>query len=383
MSVEAASKEFTIPTHVLPHIELGPELSIIIPTKNERDNIVPLYERLCVALKSENWEAIFVDDDSDDGTSDEIQKLARVDRRIRLIYRIGRRGLSSACVEGILASVSPFIAVMDADLQHDETLLPQMLNCLRSEPIDVVVGSRYVSGGGIGQWARWRALISGTATKFSRYILKVSISDPMSGFFMLRRDVFRAAMRNLSAIGFKILTDLLVSSPQPLRVKEIPFEFKARHSGESKLDTLVAWEYLLLLADKFAGQFVPIRFVLFSIVGGIGVFTNLALLWLLLKLFELPFTTSQTVATGLTIISNFVLNNWLTYHDQRLKGWSFITGLISFFIICSFGAAANVGIASLLYGQSHVNWWLAGIAGAAMSAVWNYAVSSTITWRKS
>src|SRR5207247_1338294 len=144
------------------------------------------------------WEVIFVDDDSADGTPDAVQGIARVDRRVRLLHRIGRRGLSSACIEGIQASTSPFVAVMDADLQHDEALLPRMLEALRHEPIDIVVGSRYVEHGSIGTWSKERAQLSSVATRLGRYLLRVPLADPMSGFFMVRREAFQEAVRTLS-----------------------------------------------------------------------------------------------------------------------------------------------------------------------------------------
>ena len=246
-----------------------------------------------------NWEAIFVDDNSVDGTPDIVRGLARKDRRVRLIHRIGRRGLSSACIEGIQASTSPYVAVMDADLQHDEKLLPNMLETMRTEPVDIVIGSRYVTGGSIGLWDGQRAFLSDIATRIGRRALNISISDPMSGFFMVRREAFQAAIRGLSAMGFKILIDLFASSPQALRAKELPYTFSPRLAGESKLDNLVGWEYLMLLADKLVGHLVPIRFVVFTIVGSTGVISHLIALWFFLMVFHLPFIVSQSIATAL------------------------------------------------------------------------------------
>jgi dolichol-phosphate mannosyltransferase len=360
----------------------GPELSVIVPTRNEHDNVRPVYDALCRTLQNIDWEVIFVDDDSQDGTLEAIYRFASQDRRVRCIQRIGRRGLASACVEGILASSAPYVAVMDADLQHDERLLPRMLDILKSEPIvDAVVGSRYLEQGSIGAWNRHRAWLSSLATRFGRSILQVPIADPMSGFFMLRRETFQRSMRRLSSIGFKILLDIFASSPRPLQVKEIPFHFRERHAGESKFDALIGWEYIMLLADKIIGNIIPIRFLLFALVGGLGLVVHLAVLWLCLNSMQLTFELSQATATVVAIIGNFTLNNWLTYHDRRLTGWRFVRGLLSFALICSFGAVANVGIATLLFTQQHALWWVAGIAGAAMSAVWNYAVTSALTWR--
>jgi dolichol-phosphate mannosyltransferase len=360
----------------------GPELSVIVPTRNEHNNVRLVYDALCQTLQGIDWEAIFVDDDSQDGTPEAVYRLASQDRRVRCIQRIGRRGLASACVEGILASSAPYVAVMDADLQHDERLLPRMLDILKSDPtVDAVVGSRYVEQGSIGTWSQCRAWLSRLATRFGRSIMQVPIADPMSGFFMIRRETFRSSMRRLSSIGFKILLDILASSPRPLRVKEISYHFRERHAGESKFDLLIGWEYLVLLADKVIGHVIPVRFVVFALVGGLGLVVHLAVLWLCLNPMELTFELSQATATGVAIIGNFMLNNLLTYHDRRLTGWKFVGGLLSFALICSFGAVANMGIATLLFTERHAFWWAAGIAGAAMSLVWNYAVTSALTWR--
>jgi dolichol-phosphate mannosyltransferase len=360
----------------------GPELTVIVPTRNEHDNVRPVYDALSRTLQGIDWEVIFVDDDSQDGTAEAVCRLANQDRRVRCIQRIGRRGLASACVEGILASSAPYVAVMDADLQHDERLLPRMLDTLKTEPIvDAVVGSRYVEHGSIGTWNRHRAWLSSLATRVARSIMRVPIADPMSGFFMLRREAFQKSMRRLSSIGFKILLDIFASSPCPLQVKEIPFHFRSRRAGESKFDALIGWEYVMLLADKVIGHIMPIRFVVFALVGGLGLLVHLTVLWLCLNPMHLTFELSQATATGVAITSNFTLNNWLTYHDRRLTGWRFVRGLLSFALICSFGAVANVGIATLLFTRQHSLWWVAGIAGAAISSVWNYAVTSALTWR--
>jgi dolichol-phosphate mannosyltransferase len=256
-----------------------------------------------------------------------------------------------------------------------------MLQMLMTEPVvDVVVGSRYVEHGSIGTWSRGRALISSVATGIGRALMRVPVADPMSGFFMVRRQAFQGAVRRLSNIGFKILLDILASSPHPLQVKEIPFHFRERHAGESKFDALIGWEYLMLLADKLIGHIVPVRFVLFGLVGGLGLLVHLAVLWLCLNPMHVGFALAQSLATGIAMLGNFALNNVLTYRDRRLTGWRFARGFVSFALICSFGAAANVGIATVLFDQQR-SFWLAGIAGAAMSSVWNYAVSSTLTWR--
>jgi dolichol-phosphate mannosyltransferase len=357
-----------------------PILTIVVPTLNERDNIKPLIALLDAALPNVDWEVMFVDDDSTDDTARRIRALALVDPRVRCIQRIGRRGLSTACIEGVLACSAPYVAVMDADLQHDEALLPRMLEILRHENVDLVIGSRYADGGGLGDWADRRAWISRLGTKLARLICEQDISDPLSGFFMCRREVFESAVRRLSGQGFKILLDLLASSPGPLRVYELPFEFRTRRHGESKLDTLVVWEYFVLLADKLFGHIVPVRFTLFALIGAVGLAVHMSILWAGLHVAALKFGVAQSLATLAAMTSNFFLNNILTYRDQRLHGWRILRGLFTFYGICAIGATANVGIASYLF-NTHQTWWVAGVLGVIIGAVWNYAMSSIFTWR--
>jgi len=356
------------------------ELSVVIPTFNERDNIEPLVEKLEQVLAGIAWEAIFVDDDSPDDTAEQVRAVAGRKPQIRCLQRIGRRGLSTACIEGILASAAPYVAVMDADLQHDESLLPAMLAALRAGGVDVVVGSRYTAGGGIGEWDKSRAMISDVAGRLSRLVVKAELRDPMSGFFMLTRPAFAASVRRLSGQGFKILLDIFASSPKVLAFKELPYQFRQRVHGESKLDAMVAWEYVLLLLDKLVGHIVPVRFALFAMIGALGVVVHLAVLGLALKFLGVDFTPAQSAATLVAMTSNFLLNNWFTYRDRRLRGWRLLSGLLSFYVVCSVGAVGNVGIAAYVF-QVDRSWWLAGIAGAVVGSVWNYATSSVFTWR--
>jgi dolichol-phosphate mannosyltransferase len=355
------------------------ELTVVVPTFNERDNVAPLIELLEKALAGIEWEVVYVDDDSTDGTAAKVRELAQGNRRVRCLQRIGRRGLSTAVIEGMLASSAPYLAVIDADLQHDETLLPRMLEVIKAEGLDVVVGSRHVTGGGLGDWDKGRVAISGFATRLARLVVTAELSDPMSGFFMVTRPAFEQAVKRLSGQGFKILLDLFASTPTPYRFTELPFTFRQRLHGESKLDSLVVWEYLMLLLDKLIGRFVPVRFVLFAAVGATGVIVHLTTLRLALA--GLGFPVSQAIATVVAMTSNFALNNILTYRDKRLRGMKFLVGLLTFYAICSVGGVANVGVASAVFEQNYA-WWVSGIAGAVVGVVWNYAVSSIFTWRR-
>jgi dolichol-phosphate mannosyltransferase len=357
------------------------DVTIVAPTFNERDNVPELISRLERVLPPRRWELVFVDDDSLDGTVDVLRNTAQTDSRIRILHRIGRRGLSSAVVEGILSTTSPFIVVMDADLQHDEAVLPAMLERLRQGDVDVVVGSRYLDGGGTGDWSQRRVAISRLSSRIARLATGVELSDPMSGFFAIRREAFDRVVRKLSPQGFKILLDVVASGRGSLRVAEVPFTFRTRQHGESKLDTAVAWEYLTLLLDKTVGQLVPARFVMFMLVGGLGVAVHMSVLGAATQLFHAAFVTGQTAATIVAMTFNFFVNNQLTYRDRRLRGWKLLSGLLSFYAVCSIGAVANVGIANFMFGEQY-SWWLSGISGVLVGAVWNYAASSVFTWRR-
>lgn len=360
----------------------APELCVVIPVLNERANIAPMVARLRHVLAGIGWEVIFVDDDSRDGTREEVAAIGRTDARVRLLHRIGRRGLSSAFIEGAQASLAPFIAAMDGDLQHDEALLPRMFAALRDDGYELAIGSRYIAGGGVGTWDRTRAGMSDVATRLSRLVLHAPVSDPMSGFFMVRRTTLDRALHRLSALGFKILLDLLASLPAPPRLIELPYQFRNRVAGESKLDAGVLRDYAMLLADKLFGHVVPVRFLLFAAVGALGIAAHLVMLRLGLTLGGLSFRAAQTLATAVAIVGNFTLNNVFTFRDRRLRGRRLVTGLVTFSLICSVGAVGNIGIAQVLFGENHSAWWFAGAAGALMSLVWNYAVSSVVTWRR-
>ena len=356
------------------------QLSIVVPTFNEAGNVAMLVEKLGAALGNLNWEVIFVDDDSPDGTASEARRLAQENGRVRCLQRIARRGLSSACIEGMLASSAPVIAVMDADLQHDEHLLPQMFETLTREALDIVVGSRHVAGGDAESFSDDRAKKSELATRLSRMVVPENLCDPMSGFFMITRESFESCMRHLSGIGFKILLDLFASAPSPLRFKELPYSFGERHAGESKLDNQAVWDYGMLLLDKLFGRFVPVRFVAFIMVGGIGVFVHMAILAVLYQALDYGFVTSQVWATIFAMTVNYVINNVITYRDLQLKGWDWLRGWVSFVLACSIGAVANVGVAGYLFAED-TGWLLAGFAGIVVGAVWNYAITQLYTWR--
>ena len=357
-----------------------PEIAVIIPTFNEADNVAEIARRLQACLQGIAWEIIFVDDDSPDGTAARVQELARRDPRIRLLRRVGRRGLSSACIEGMLASTAPYLAVIDADLQHDETRLPLMLERLKAGELDLVVGSRYVAGGSLGDWNERRQAMSRFASRLARRLTHADLTDPMSGFFLVRAEILADCVYDLSGVGYKILLDILASVPRPLKFEEVPYGFRQRQAGESKLDNAVLWEYALMLLQKLVGPRIPVRFIAFSLIGGSGVVVHLAVLWFLNRFLGASFLLGQTVAALVAMTTNFFLNNSLTYRDVRLRGRQLIWGWFSFVLACAVGAIANVGIATYLF-EGDSGWILSALAGILVGAVWHYAVTAVYTWR--
>lgn len=359
---------------------LPADLAIIVPTFNERENIGRLIDQLDRALTGIAWEVIFVDDASPDGTARVVHELGRRDPRVRGVLRLGRRGLAGACIEGFLAASAPYLAVMDADLQHDAGLLPRMLDALAAGSTDLVIGSRYVEGGSVGAFDAKRRLGSQLSTLMARRMTAVDVADPMSGFFMIRQDAFQRLASELASEGFKILFDILATARGGLRVTEIPYTFGARSAGNSKLDMQNMLDFAGLLVSKLSGGRIPLRFVSFMTVGLTGVVVHLAALKLELML-GIPFAYAQATATLVAMTSNFALNNAITYRDMRLSGFAAAKGLMIFYLICGTGALSNVGVATWLYANEPV-WWIAGLAGSAVGAVWNYMMSSAVLWRR-
>ncbi|WP_394270710.1 glycosyltransferase [Qipengyuania sp.] len=359
----------------------GPELAIVLPTLNERDNLAPLVERIENALGPAGWEVLIVDDDSRDGTADEARRLSRTDPRVRVIQRIGRRGLSSAAIEGFCATAAPYVAVMDADHQHDPLLLVDMLAAVRGGEAEVAVASRFADGASMADWNRPdREKLSNLANTLARKLTGVDLSDPMSGFFLLPTATARALAPRLSGIGFKILLDLLATADTPLRVKDFPMNFSARRSGESKLDRAIALDFLAGLYDKSFGRIIPTRFALFGTVGALGVLVHMAILYGLILTVGTAFSWSQAIATFGAMTFNFWLNNWLTYRDKRLDTPDrLFWGWVSFIVACSIGAFANVAVATTMH-DAGFHTFPAALVGIAIGSVWNYALSSRFVW---
>ncbi len=361
-------------------------LSIITPTYNESKNVKPFVLSIRKVLKKfKNYEIIFVDDNSIDKTYKIVQTLSKKYKNVRCIRRIGRRGLSSAVIEGSLSSSADLLLIMDADLQHDEKKIPAMLNLQKKYNLDMVIGSRFLKNRYSSGLSKKRNFISKLANWLATKISGVALTDPMSGFFLVKRNIIDQQASKLTGLGFKILLDILSSAKNQINYKEIEFCFKERKFGESKLSPLVVWEYMLLLWETRFGKFIPARFVSFCIIGGTGVLNHLIILYLL-KSINLEFILAQSFATLSAMTGNFFLNNILTYRDRQKKGFQALKALIIFYVTCGLGAVANVGIANSLYlgkiNEVSFTWYISGIVGALVGAVWNFLMSTLITWRQ-
>ncbi len=357
------------------------DLAVIVPTFNEIDNIEPLVNSLFKVLAPLNFEIIFVDDNSPDGTAEKARELALQYPQIRCLQRVGRRGLSSAVIEGFLATSAPYAAVIDGDMQHDETRLPRMLEMLVTENVDLVVATRYTPGAGIGDWSEQRANMSRRATNIARRLTGVTLSDPMSGFFMMSTQHFRSRVTDLTGVGYKILLDILSARGNELKIAEIPYNFRSRQMGESKLDTKVVLEFAELLIARTAGRFVPTKFIMFSIVGAFGVLVHLGVLSAIFGSGLASFITAQIIATVVAMTVNFFVNNFFTYFDRRLAGWQLLTGWLSFSAASAVGALANIGLSAYLFETLGFPWLGAALVGIVVGATWNYAITALFTWR--
>lgn len=357
-----------------------PELTIVVPTLEERENLPAFLAALESALAGIDYEVIFVDDDSPDGTAGLARRIAQHDRRVRILQRIGRRGLSSAVLEGMMASSAPYLAVMDSDLQHDESILPAMLKKLRDEHLDLVVATRLCPGGSMGEMPAYRRRLSEWGRSLSALICRTRLSDPMSGYFVVTREYVGEAARRLSGTGFKVLLDLVVSARRPLRFAEIPYRFRPRRHGQSKLDIVVAVEYLELLADKLVGDFVPASYVVFGCAGAIGVVVHLAAVRVLRRVPGFTLDQAQFISSTVVIGINFLLNNRWTFRSARLRGRRLVAGMALFYAACSVGLFLNLGVLNHLTGLS-VPWYAAAAAGLAVGSVWNYWMSAMFVWQ--
>jgi dolichol-phosphate mannosyltransferase len=333
-------------------------LSIVLPTFNERENIRPIAMQLLTLEKVYDLELIFVDDDSQDGTANEVRDIAHHHPCVRLIRRVGRSGLSSAIKEGILDATGDVVVVMDCDGQHEPSAVARTVDTLQQSGHDLVIGSRFHPEANIHGLSAKRERNSKFANDVARYSLPRyrQLTDYMSGFFALRVDRCLAYVRDVDVSGFKFLYEMLAISKGRLRISEVPLTFMPRTAGESKLNIAVIWDLGVSILHTLLFRAIPRRAVGWS------------------------FEQAQIMAVVTAATSNYLINNVLTFRAQQLKGIFLLVGLLRFLMVTSLGMAANVGVSSAFFRQVSHQPLLALLAGIAVDFVWKYAASSRFVW---
>lgn len=355
-----------------------PRISLIICTLDEHEAIGGVLDAVSADLAGTSHEIIVVDDSADDRTAQVVEDRARRHRSVRLIHRVGTGGLASAAIRGWDAARGQTLAIMDGDGQHDPRLISRMLRRMDETGVELVVASRYLDSAESGLRG-YRHLLSRAGVGLSGGLLGLRLADPLSGCFLMRRDWYEAVRPRLSGVGFKILVDIAASHHRRPTTVQIPTALLARAGGESKLDLRVIVDLAALLVEKRTGGAIPARMSLFLLVGATGLATHLAVL-ALSRLTGFPFWLGQTCAILTAMTWNFGLNNSLTFRDQRLRGPALARGLLSFYAGCLLGALVSE-IAGAGLNAAGVPWAVAGLAGAVLSAVWNYQAAKRLTWR--
>jgi dolichol-phosphate mannosyltransferase len=280
-------------------------------------------------------------------------------------------------MEGALASAAPWVVVMDADGQHDETLIAAMLDRAAVGDVDVVVASRYVDvGSAVGGFSRARRRGSRLATRLAQLATRITLSDPMSGFFLVRRTSLDRVASRVSPHGFKVLFDILACAHPPMRAAELPLVFRPRLEGESKLDRRVVLEYLALLASKVSGDLISPRALVYAVVGCTGLAVHLLVLN---GLRSFGFGEANLLAAAAAMTSNYLLNNEITYRDRRRRGLNLLWGYLKFAALCALGLAINVSVGEFAY-EHLQNRDLSAVAGAVAAAAWNYGSTAVALW---
>lgn len=369
------------PSYRDPVMRRGPLVSIIIPTLNDHDNIDDLLSQLRTVMHDIEWEVIFVDDDSADGTASVVRRIGSDDARVRCVHRIGRRGLSGACVEGMLTSSASYLVVMGADFQHNPAVVRRMFSALHTRQAELVIASRDVKGGSYEDVPNIQSHLRQFDARLDRLFLRDNLTDWTSNFFALHRELFEEVSHGLSQLGFKLLLDILLTARRNVRIVEVPIALGTPTASNANFESYFTWDYLMLLVDKKLGHYIPVRFLAFSAIGAFGAGINLTALAILYQIVGTSFMISESLSTAISIVCNYTLNNMLTFRDHRRRGIKWLTGLVSFAAACSVGVAANIGLAFYLFTRQ-LHWFISALAGILVGVVWNYTVTGFYTWRR-
>ena len=380
--------------------ELQPLVSIVTPTYNEAENLPILIQRLHAALGVLPHEIIIADDNSPDGTWQVGETLATEDPTLRVMRRFHDPGLSASVLDGLSTARGEVLVVIDADLQHDTGVLPEMLSHVLSKRVDVCVGSRSTAGGGYGDWSSSRRFVSWVATMIAKLLLRVSVSDPMSGYFVVSREAYEQTAPSINPRGFKILLEFIGRNHQ-LRVDEVGYEFSNRIHGETKLNRSVIRSYLLGVAELRVGRQINPTFLLYAMVGLVGLAVNSVLFTLAeavgfpqittgLNAAIDPIATSFLFSVQVTILLLFAMNNEFTFWEQRYRGWALIPAFALYEVmslvgtcvhVAVFTSLQNIGFLLNLLGTS-ASRVVQNLIGASIALILNWFLNTTYLWRR-
>mgnify|MGYP001169221479 FL=1 len=354
-----------------------------MPTLNEVENISTIIKQIINLSNKFLIEIIVVDDASKDGTTTLLKKLSKKDKRIRLINRFDRNGLSSAIKEGSLSASGDIIAVMDTDGQHKVENLFEAIEELIKSKKDLIIGSRFLNNSSIQGLSYKRRKGSSIANSLASYSLSknyLKLADIMSGFMVFKSEKVLKIIEKIDVNGFKFLYELLSVSNGILDCKEIPLDFMPRKFGESKLDIAIVWDFFVSLIHSFLKRLIPRKAISFAFVGITGVLVQLSVSYSLMWFLGFTFQRVLPIAVVIAASSNFFVNNWPTFRVNRLKNKAFVVGLCKFLIVSSLPIIANVGLASSFYNLISPNTLLSQLAGIVVVFIWNYAASSRLVW---
>lgn len=357
---------------------MTPRVSVIVPTFNEAGNVARLHDDLDAALAGLAWELVVVDDDSPDGTADAVRRLADGHGNVRCVQRVQERGLASAVHWGVQAAHGEIVVVMDGDGQHEPALIPAMVEALAAGA-DIASGSRFLGNGAAeGLASRRRLALSERGNRLTNLMLGHDLTDPLTGFFATSRRLFLDSIPRLQADGFKVFFDLAWHNRRAA-IRELPFDFRRRRHGDSKLGFYVAWLLACDIVAKLSLGLLPPRLVSFVGVGLVGSIFHFSVLYTVLAA-GAAFWVAQAVATVVALVFNFSINNVLTYSDQRLRGATFWKGLLLYSLIASVGIVANVSTAQLAYVRLNGHAFLASTTGLVIDVIWRFVVSNRLVW---
>lgn len=381
----------------VPELNRSLPFSLIVPTYNERENITDVIQILSELLDDifpNNYELIIVDDDSPDRTWELAQSCMSDYPNLRVIHRRDGRGLSSAVIRGWQEANGLYLGVIDGDLQHPPEVLSQLIMALENGA-DLAVASRHIEGGGVSEWSLLRRFLSRGAQMLGLILLPRVIgrlSDPMSGYFMVRRSAI--ANKKLHPLGYKILIEVLARGDIQ-EIAEVPYVFRERNAGNSKVTSKQYWEYLhhLIRLRLTTGRlrwlkqylhFPMARFLRFGLVGFSGLFVDMGLLYVLFDGLGFGLTRSAFIAAELAIINNFIWNDFWTFRDlaRYQKQWrQRVKRLAKFNIICGLGLGIKLLLLNLFFGVFGVNAYLANFLAIAIVTIWNFWLSFKLGWR--